>query len=116
MRVFVKLKETISANKKLAYKLNELERKIEKHDVEIHSIFEAIRQLMTPPVEPKPKIGFRVKESRPSYRKRKTKKKATKKKAKRKVKKKATKRKAKRKTAARPAARRRKVTRRTTKR
>ena len=28
----------------------ELERKIEKHDEEISSIFEAIRQLMTPPM------------------------------------------------------------------
>ena len=58
MRAFVKLREMLSANKELAHKLNELERKTEKHDIEIHSIFEAIRQLMSPPEKPKGKIGF----------------------------------------------------------
>lgn len=59
MRVFVRLKEILYNHKELACKLNELERKIEKHDEEICSIFEAIRQLMTPPPEiPKRRIGF----------------------------------------------------------
>ena len=59
MRAFVKLRQIISTHKELAYKLNELERKIEKHDAEILSIFEAIRQLMAPPPEPpKRRIGF----------------------------------------------------------
>ncbi len=59
-KVFLlKLKEIISAHKELAQKLKELEGKIEKHDGEIHAIFEAIRQLMAPPPEkPKPRIGF----------------------------------------------------------
>jgi hypothetical protein len=61
MRTFVKLKQILSMNKELAYKLSELERKIEKHDEHIQAIFEAIRQLMAPPpVKPKPQIGFRV--------------------------------------------------------
>ena len=46
-------------NKELTYKLTELERKIEKHNVEIQSIFETIRQLMLPPEGPKYKIVFR---------------------------------------------------------
>lgn len=58
MRVFVSIREILSTHKKLAYKLNELERKIEKHDVEIKSVFEAIRQLMIPPEPSKKKIGF----------------------------------------------------------
>jgi len=59
MRVFVKLKEMLLAHKELAHKLAELERKTEKHDVEIQGIFEAIRQLMAPPPElPKRRIGF----------------------------------------------------------
>ena len=61
MRVFVKLRQILSTHKELAHKLEELERKIEKHDGEICSIFEAIRQLMTPSQE-KPKrriVGFR---------------------------------------------------------
>jgi len=57
---FVKLRQILSMNKELAYKLVELERKIEKHDENIQAIFEAIRQLMAPPpVKPKPQIGFK---------------------------------------------------------
>ena len=60
MRTFVKLKAILSTHKELAHKLNELERKIEKHDVDIQSIFEAIRQLMAPPPEkPRRMIGFK---------------------------------------------------------
>lgn len=60
MRTFVKLRQMLSAHKELAQKLNELERKIEKHDGEIENIFKVIRQLMSPPVpeKPKRKIGF----------------------------------------------------------
>jgi len=60
MRAFVKLKQILSMNKELAYKLSELEHKIEKHDGDIQAIFEAIRRLMAPPpVKPKPQIGFK---------------------------------------------------------
>jgi hypothetical protein len=60
MRAFVKLRHILSNHKELACKLNELERKIEKHDGEIQAIFEAIRRLMAPPPErPKRRIGFR---------------------------------------------------------
>lgn len=58
MRVFVRLKEIISTHKELAHKLSELERRLKKHDGEIRTIFEAIRQLMTPPEKPKRRIGF----------------------------------------------------------
>jgi hypothetical protein len=58
MRAFVKLRQILSTNKELAQKLKELEQRIEKHDTEIHAIFEAIRQLMTPPEKPKRSIGF----------------------------------------------------------
>jgi phage regulator Rha-like protein len=58
MRAFVKLRKILSTHKVLVHKLKELERKIEKHDSEIKSIFDAIRQLMLPPEEPKRKIGF----------------------------------------------------------
>jgi len=60
MRAFVKLREILSTHKELARRLSELERKFEKHDVEIQAVFEAIRQLMTPPEKPKREIGFRV--------------------------------------------------------
>ncbi len=59
MRTFTKLREILSTHKELAHKLAQLERKIEKHDDEIKVIFNAIRQLMTPPETSKKKIGFR---------------------------------------------------------
>jgi len=60
MRTFVRLKQILSMNKELAYKLAELEHKIEKHDGDIQAIFEAIRRLMAPPpIKPKPQIGFK---------------------------------------------------------
>ena len=49
MRAFVRLKAVLSTHKELAHKLKELENRIEKHDAEIKSIFDAIRQLMAPP-------------------------------------------------------------------
>lgn len=58
MRVFVRLKQVLSARRELAQKLAELERRIESHDEQIQSIFEAIRQLMIPPVSPRRRIGF----------------------------------------------------------
>jgi len=58
MRAFVNLRHILSSNKELAIKLEQLERKIKKHDTKIHAIFEAIRQLMAPPVKPKRNIGF----------------------------------------------------------
>jgi hypothetical protein len=60
MRAFVKLRQIISTHKELVHKLEELERKIEKHDVDIRLIFGAIRQLMAPPSEkPRRMIGFK---------------------------------------------------------
>ena len=57
MRAFVKLRRIISTHKELKEKLGQLEKKFTKHDVEIKSIFDAIRQLMMPQKQSK-KIGF----------------------------------------------------------
>jgi len=59
MRAFVKLREILSVHKELAAKLRELELKVSKHDTDILTIFEAIKQLMSPPPEPpRRRIGF----------------------------------------------------------
>lgn len=68
MRAFVRLRETLSLHKELAHKLADLERKIEDHDENIRSLFDAIRQLMTPPETPRREIGFHVKEDGVAYR------------------------------------------------
>ena len=70
MRAFVRLREVLLTHKDLARKLDALERKFESHDVHIRSLFEAIRQLMTPPEQNKRKIGFLVKERATRYGKR----------------------------------------------
>lgn len=58
IKVFVKLREVLSTHKELAKKLDRIEGKIQRHDKEIYSIFEAIRQLMAPPEKSCRKIGF----------------------------------------------------------
>jgi len=48
MRVFVKLRKLISTHRELASKLLELEKRMGEKDQQIISIFEAIRELMSP--------------------------------------------------------------------
>ena len=59
MRAFVRLREMLSSHKDLARKLAALEK---NYDKQFKIVFDAIRQLMTPPPEPKKKgrIGFRL--------------------------------------------------------
>jgi phage regulator Rha-like protein len=66
MRAFVRMREILLTNKDLAAKIEALELKYKNHDLKLEeydkyigAIFEAIKQLMTPPsVSEKPKIGF----------------------------------------------------------
>lgn len=46
MRAFVRLRHILSSHKVFEIKLKELEKKLDSHDVDIHAIFEALRQLM----------------------------------------------------------------------
>jgi hypothetical protein len=73
MRVFVRLREMMATHKEPAYKLKELEERLEGHDEQIQKIFEAIRRLMTSPEPPRKKIGFEAKEAAASYGKAKNK-------------------------------------------
>ena len=68
MRAFVKLRETLETNRKLAGKFSELEKHVGKHDQEIAAIIDAIRQLMAPAEKPRREIGFHVREQSPRYR------------------------------------------------
>ena len=56
MRAFVKLKQMLASNAKLARKLTALEK---KYDAQFKVVFDAIRSLMTPPEKPKERIGYR---------------------------------------------------------
>jgi hypothetical protein len=50
----------VSVNQQLAGKLKELEGRIENHDEKFEAIFDAIKELMTPPKETTLKIGFKA--------------------------------------------------------
>ena len=61
VRAFVKLRKTANEMRRFADKLQELEVRADKTDENVTAIFEAIRQLMAPPDQPKRKIGFNAK-------------------------------------------------------
>lgn len=58
MRAFVRMREMLASNSKLARKLEELERKYQNHDEAIKAVLSAIRELMTPAVPKSRPIGF----------------------------------------------------------
>jgi hypothetical protein len=55
MRAFVRLRQLLLSNAELAVKLAALEK---KYDAEFRVVFDAIRELMTPPKVPRNPIGF----------------------------------------------------------
>ena len=59
VRAFVRLRQVLAANRQIAAKLNELERKTAAHDKNIVALFQAVRSLMSVPEKPSRKIGFR---------------------------------------------------------
>jgi len=69
VRAFVKLRQMLASNAELARKLAAMEK---KYDAQFKVVFDAIRQLMSPPEKPKREIGFHVKhdEDKPKAKKR----------------------------------------------
>ena len=57
MRAFIKLKEMLSTHKDLKQKIEEMEK---KYDYQFKIVFDAIKQLLEPPVKSKEKIGFKA--------------------------------------------------------
>jgi hypothetical protein len=69
IHAFVFLREQLAANRELARKLAELESRVTSHDAAIEQLFEAIRQLIEPPLpENRREIGFHIRETAPPYR------------------------------------------------
>lgn len=56
MRAFVRLRRMLATHEDLARKLDALEK---KYDAQFKAVFDAIRQLMTPPTPKRRQIGFR---------------------------------------------------------
>lgn len=69
VRVFILMREQFLAHKELAHKLSELETRVSGHDQAIENLFDAIRQLIEPPLpEDRREIGFHIRETAPPYR------------------------------------------------
>jgi len=58
MRAFVRMRRLLASHAKLEKKILEME---EKYDGQFAVVFEALKQLMSPPEQPRRKIGFLVK-------------------------------------------------------
>ena len=58
MRAFVRLRQMLSSNQELATRLDALE---QRYDAQFKSVFQAIRQLMTPLPGASRRVGFRTK-------------------------------------------------------
>ena len=56
MRAFVRLREMLASHRDLAKRLDDLE---QRYDAQFKAVFDAIRQLMAPPEQPRRQIGFR---------------------------------------------------------
>lgn len=61
MRIYAKMREMLMTNQEIFLKLEQLERKVDGHDEDIQVIFAALKQLLHPPRESRPRIGFRRK-------------------------------------------------------
>jgi len=61
MRAFVKLRQMLAANAELSHRFDELE---SKYDRKFRVVFDAIRQLMSPPPVKRKPIGFRKVQNR----------------------------------------------------
>ena len=59
VRIFTRIREMLLTNKEILLKLEQLVRKVTGHDADIQMIFQAMKQLLNPPKEPRRRIGFR---------------------------------------------------------
>jgi len=69
MRVYTKLREMMLTQKDILIKLEQLEMEIlkqsdrtKKQETDIQIIFDALKQLLTPPSKPKVPVGFKIKQ------------------------------------------------------
>jgi len=68
VRAFILMREQLAAHKELAEKLGDLVNRVSGHDKSIQNLFEAIRQLVEPPLpDDRKQIGF-MRETAPPYR------------------------------------------------
>jgi hypothetical protein len=57
--IFVRMRQVMFTHKDILLRLEQLERRIGEHGTDIQSIFEYLKQLLTPPSEPRKQIGYK---------------------------------------------------------
>jgi hypothetical protein len=62
VRIFTQMREMLITNQEILLKLELLESKVTGHDEDIQLIFGYLKQLLNPPQEPRPRVGFRRKD------------------------------------------------------
>ncbi len=60
VRAFVRLREMLANNRRLAGKIDELEGRLDTHDANIQELIDAIKDLMTPEEPSRARIGFEL--------------------------------------------------------
>ncbi|MFY9680690.1 MAG: ORF6N domain-containing protein [Candidatus Sulfotelmatobacter sp.] len=60
VRAFVRLREMLATNRRLAGRIAQLENRLDTHDSVIQDLIEAIKELMTPKPPPRRRIGFQL--------------------------------------------------------
>lgn len=59
VRIFTQMREMLMTNQEILLKLEQLERQTLQNSDDIQMIFTALKELLNPPQEPRPRIGFR---------------------------------------------------------
>ena len=62
IRIFTKMRALLLTHKDILLQLEKMEHKLAAHDNDIVVIFDYLKQLLTTPEKPRPKIGFRRKD------------------------------------------------------
>lgn len=64
VRIFTRMREMLTTNQEILLKLEQLEKKVSGHDEDIQLIFKYLKKLLTPPQDPRPRVGFRRKDEK----------------------------------------------------
>jgi hypothetical protein len=59
IRVYTKMRELLLTHKDILLKLTQFEKQVVKNTEDIQLIFKALKQLFSPPQEPRKRIGFK---------------------------------------------------------
>jgi hypothetical protein len=59
IRVFTRMRQILLTHKDILLQLEKIERKLARHDEDIKLIFNYLKQLLSPPQQPRKRIGFK---------------------------------------------------------